>query len=100
MSGKTAYDIREIKRRLEPVFQASGVKSAILFGSHAQGGATDKSDVDLLVDSGLRGLDFMGLVECAREALNREVDMLDAHYLDRGSPIEREANRTGIRIYG
>ncbi|MCL2699867.1 MAG: nucleotidyltransferase domain-containing protein, partial [Defluviitaleaceae bacterium] len=68
MNNPNVYDMSEIKRKLEPVFHANGVKSAILFGSYAQGNATEDSDVDILVDSGLRGLDFVGLIEYVREA--------------------------------
>ena len=45
MSTQGIYDIAEIKRRLEPVFQVNGVKSAVLFGSYAKGDATENSDM-------------------------------------------------------
>jgi predicted nucleotidyltransferase len=94
------YEIEEIKSRLAPVFDANGVRSAVLFGSYAKGSANEKSDVDLLVDSGLKGLDFVGLAEYIREALEKEVDVIDIGYVKKGSRIEEEARETGIRIYG
>jgi len=94
------YDVEEIKSRLTPVFDANGVRSAVLFGSYAKGSATEKSDVDLLVDSGLKGLDFVGLAEYIREALDKEVDVIDVGYVKKGSMIEDEVRETGIRIYG
>jgi len=100
MENKNVYDVQEIKYRLEPVFNENGVKSAILFGSYARGYATGESDVDILVDSGLRGLDFVGLIERVREALNKNVDLIDAHYINAGSPIENEVATTGVWIYG
>ena len=45
--------INEIKGKLTPIFDAYGVRSAILFGSVAKGTSTEKSDIDLLVDSRL-----------------------------------------------
>jgi len=93
-------DVLEIKNKLEPVFVANGVKSAVLFGSYAQGSATANSDVDILVDSGLRGLDFVGLIENVRQALQKNVDMIDVHYIDSDSLVEREIMATGVRIYG
>ena len=99
MDNKSIYDLPEIKRRLEPVFAASGVKTAVIFGSYAQGQATEDSDVDILVDSGLRGLDFVGLVEYIREALQKEVDVLDVRYLTPNSPVGQEALPTGVMIY-
>ena len=100
MSAETIYDIVEIQRRLEPVFRANGVKSAVLFGSYAKGEAAVNSDIDIMVDSGLRGLDFVGLIEYVREALGKNVDLIDVHYVDRNSPIEKEVSSTGISIYG
>jgi len=94
------YDVEEIKSRLTPVFDANGVRSAVLFGSYAKGSATEKSDVDLLVDSGLKGLDFVGLAEYIRNALEKEVDVIDVGYVKKGSKIEDEVRETGIRIYG
>ena len=58
------YTIPELKTILSPVFAEHGVKRAVLFGSYAKGVATPLSDVDLVVDSGLRGLAFFGLLEC------------------------------------
>jgi len=93
-------NVLEIKNKLEPVFVANGVKSAVLFGSYAQGSATAYSDIDILVDSGLRGLDFVGLIENVREALQKNVDIIDVHYIDNGSLVEREILATGVHIYG
>ena len=72
------FGIETIKNKLRPVFSSYNVKSAILFGSYAKGCATEKSDVDLMVNSKLRGLSFFALVEDIREALNeKDVDVFD-----------------------
>jgi len=100
MNTNTIYDLPEIKRRLEPIFTSSGVKSAILFGSYAQGQATEDSDVDILVDSGLRGLDFVGLIEYVREALEKDIDLIDVTHIISDSRISKEIATTGVLIYG
>jgi len=100
VNTETVYSLAEIKRRLEPVFRANGVKSAVLFGSYAKGEATASGDLDIMVDSGLRGLDFVGLIEYVREALEKNVDLIDIHYVDKDSSIDNEVNNTGILIYG
>lgn len=92
-------EIQEIQRRLTPVFDAFGVRSAILFGSVAKGSATANSDVDLLVDSRLKGLQFVGLMEAVRSALLLPVDLLDVTHIETDSPIDREIRRTGVTIY-
>jgi predicted nucleotidyltransferase len=94
------YSIDDIKTLLAPVFSENGVKSAVLYGSYAKGEARAVSDIDLLVDSGLRGLDFIGLIEYIRETLNKDVDVIDARYVKRGSPVDDEIRRSGVRIYG
>ncbi|MCI9514083.1 MAG: nucleotidyltransferase domain-containing protein [Oscillospiraceae bacterium] len=58
------YTLSELQTLLAPVFVRYGVRRAVLFGSYAKGQATEQSDVDLLVDSGLRGLAFYGLLRC------------------------------------
>ena len=99
-------NIELIKKTLEPVFRENGVKSAILFGSFAKGTATEKSDFDIWVDSGLRGFDFLWLVEQSRCALadtlfgDREVDMFDKRHINHGSRVENEIFSTGTVIYG
>ncbi len=91
--------INEIQKQLAPVFAAYGVDSAVLFGSFAKGTARETSDVDLLVDSGLRGLRFVGLIEAVHETLSLPVDLLDVTHIEAGSPIAREIAATGVKIY-
>lgn len=94
------YSHDEIKSYLEPVFQQYGVKKAVLFGSYGKGNATEKSDIDLMVDSGLKGLNFVGLMEAVRVALGeKEIDMFDITHIEKGSLIEREIEQTGVEIY-
>ena len=98
MSDKL-YTSYEIKNRLEPVFRSNGVRQAILFGSYSKGNATPTSDVDLLVDSGLKGLQFVGLIEAVREALDKEIDMFDVRHIEADSLIDHEIKATGQVIY-
>lgn len=93
------YSIYEIENTLRPIFVSYGVRQAILFGSYAKGLATPYSDVDIVVDSGLRGLAFFGLLESIRTALNASVDLIDVAQIEKGSQIEREIQQTGILIY-
>jgi len=67
-----------IRETLEPVFDSYHVKKAILFGSFAKGTAKENSDIDIFVDSGLRGLRFFGLLEDVTTSLNRPVDLIDS----------------------
>ncbi len=93
------YTIPELKTILSPAFAEYGVKRAVLFGSYAKGVATPLSDVDLVVDSGLRGLAFFGLLESVATALDTPVDLIDVSQIERGSRIDREVAQSGVKIF-
>lgn len=93
------YSIEDILKRVTPVFQENGVRSAILFGSYAKGCPTSSSDVDLVVDSDLKGLNLIGLIVEIQEALDKEVDVFRISEIIPDSKIELEMIRTGIKIY-
>ncbi len=98
--SNTVYTLDHIKNKLSPVFLLYNVKSAVLFGSYAKGYATENSDIDLLVDSNLKGLKFFALLEDVKEALDeKEVDMFDVTHIKAGSKIQNEINTTGVKIY-
>lgn len=94
------YKVQEIKELLSPIMKKYNVKSAILFGSVAKNSATDKSDVDILVNSGLKGISFYGLLEDIVEKLKTRVDLIDTSQIEPKSKIEQEIKNTGILIYG
>lgn len=91
--------ISDIQAVLSPVFDRYGISRAVLFGSVAKGSATDKSDLDLLVDSRLRGLKFVGFMDAVRQAVDMPVDVLDVTHIEKNSKIDREIASTGVTIY-
>ena len=96
----TIYNtIDDIKTALRPVFDKHSVKRAVLFGSYVKGLAGKNSDVDLLLDSGLRGLKFVGLIEDVRTALDKEVDVFDETHIIPNSKIFSEIQNSGVVIY-
>lgn len=99
-SMSKVYTLPELQKILTPIFRQNGVKRAVLFGSYAKGLATAKSDIDLLVDSGLRGLAFFGLLEDVTAAIDAPVDLLDVSQIEKNSQIDREIRESGVAIYG
>ena len=93
------YTVPQLRAILSPVFSRYGVCRAVLFGSYGKGTATEKSDVDLLVDSGLRGLKFVGFLDEVQRTVGKEVDLFDVTHIQAGSRIEREIRDTGITVY-
>ena len=92
-------DIESIKENLIPIFGRYNIKRAVLFGSYAKGTATERSDIDIYVDSGLRGLKFFGLLEDVTEALQTPVDLIDKSQIEKGSKVMSEIKKTGVLIY-
>ena len=93
------YSISDIKSILARQVAATPVRQAILFGSYAKGQATEHSDVDLLVDSGLQGLAFYGLLEEIATTLYVPVDLIDMTQVEQGSQVDHEIQRSGVAIY-
>lgn len=93
------YTPEQIRVLLHPVFLQYQVKKAILFGSYAKGTAESQSDIDILVDSGLKGLAFFGLLEDVVTSLQKEVDLLDTSQIIPNSEIDNEIAESGMVIY-
>ncbi len=96
----TVYSVSKIESLLKPVFDAYHIKKAVLFGSYAKGSAAKNSDVDILVDSGLKGLAFFGLLEDVVTTLDKNVDMIDTSQVIPDSLVDREIAKNGVVIYG
>ena len=91
--------ISQAKEALVPVFESYGVRKAVIFGSIAKGTASESSDLDLLVDSGLHGLDFVGLIEDIRRVAGVPVDVVDITHIEKDHVIYREIMKNGVVIY-
>ena len=91
--------ISEIRTQFLPVFRKYNVRKATLFGSFAKGSASENSDIDLLVDSGLRGLRFVELLDELSEISGKRVDLLDTTHVQMASPVAHEIEQTGVVIY-
>ena len=93
-------DIETIKKETSIIFSKYKINFCYLFGSYAKKKATPTSDVDLLIDSNITGLDFFGLVEELRQKLHKKIDLLKLNQLDNNEELLREIMKDGIRIYG
>lgn len=92
-------NLSDLRAVLTPVFSDYGISRAVLFGSVARGTATENSDLDLYVDSQLRGLRFVGFMEAVRQATGMCVDIFDASHIEKDSRIDNEIRTTGVTIY-
>lgn len=76
------------------------VSFCYLFGSYAKGSAKETSDVDLCISTSLTGIEFIGLIEELREALNKKVDLLRLFDMKDDFELVIEVMKYGIKIYG
>lgn len=97
MSG--VYTIPQLRDILSPIFGKYDIRKAVLFGSYGKGTASSKSDVDLLVDSGLRGLRFVGFLGDIQNAVGKDVDLFDVTHIIPNSLIDHEIQQTGVVLY-
>lgn len=97
---KAVYSVVDIKKKLMPIFAKYKIKKAVLFGSYAKGVAQQNSDIDIMVESNLRGLAFYGLLEDVVNAVGKSVDLLDKSQIIGASEIQKEIDTTGVVIYG
>ncbi len=100
--NKGILTIKQIKEILSTLFESAykgKVEYCYLFGSYAKGYAKDNSDVDLFISSSLKGLNFVGLIEACRRALNKRVDLIRPEELNNNIPLLNEIMKDGIKIY-
>ena len=71
------------------------VRLALLFGSHARGQATARSDVDLAVLA--RGVDRLELAAALSLAVDREVDVIDLN--EATIPMREELVRDAVVLH-
>jgi len=99
MGVDVILSITEIQSRLFPLFEGLDVKKAILFGSYARNQETVESDIDLVIDSEMRGLDFIGVKIDVEETLGRNVDLIPERSIDKTHQIYRNILNEGVIIY-
>jgi predicted nucleotidyltransferase len=76
---QSIFSINENKTILFPIFETAPVYRAILFGSYAKGSPTDKSDIDIVIDSKgeLLNMDFYGVLEDITTRLGKRIDLFE-----------------------
>lgn len=99
--SKKIYTIEEIKNMLEELLRDKPVYQVILFGSYAKQKATEKSDVDLIIDtnSELKGFELLKLICQIEEKLQKEIDGFEKYEIIENSLIDKEIKKTGVVVY-
>ena len=85
--------------RCSSVFELYDVEFCYLFGSYSRAEANERSDVDLLVSTTVTGMDFYGMAERLRQALQKKVDLLGLEQLNKNPELLHDILSDGIKIY-
>ena len=95
------YTINEIKEKLTLIFKSEPVYKAVLFGSYAKGKATEKSDIDIMVDSRgkLLNMNFYGVLYEISESLGKKIDLFEITEIKKNSQLFNEINNKGVVLY-
>ena len=95
------YTIEEIKRILKELLKDKPVYQVILFGSYAKKEATEKSDIDLIIDtnSQLKGFALLKLICQIEEKLQKDIDCFEKYEIIENSLIDKEIKETGVIVY-
>lgn len=94
-------NVEKIKEIITPICKSYGVKRAYLFGSYARGEATEKSDIDIRIESGkIKGLfQLSGFRIDLVEALGVEVDLLSVLPDSRFKKFKENLTKDEILLY-
>ncbi len=98
--NKGILTLEDLKAKVSAVCKKDGIEFCFLFGSYSKNKATERSDVDLLVKTEAKGLDFYGIVEDFRAALCKKVDVIRVEDLEGNTSLMTEILKDGVKIYG
>ena len=90
--------VNKIKEILIPILESHDIKICYLFGSYSRGEARENSDIDLLVDTDITGIEFFKLVEDIRSSLHKKIDLLRLKDLSNDNSVALQILKEGIKI--
>ena len=88
-----------IKEKCKDVLSEYPVHYCILFGSYSKGKAVETSDVDLLIETKSKKLDYEELKEDLKSRLFKCIDLIIEDDLKDNFELTRDVLRDGIKIY-
>lgn len=95
---KGYYTIRQIRDLLLPLTFEYEIDRFILFGSYSKGEQDEGSDIDLVVDGSIRGLNFFGLLEDITNLFVKSVDLIHLSQIEKNSHTYQEVMK-GVVLY-
>ena len=95
------YTINEIKEILKQILKETSVYNVTLFGSYAKNLATQKSDLDFVIDTKetLMGFKLYSLITKMEEIFQKNIDAFEKSEIIENSKIDEEIRKTGVVVY-
>ena len=93
--------LNDISEYILPAINKYPIERVIVFGSYANGTATPKSDVDLLIDSNgnLDGINFFIFADEISKLLPVKSDVFEITEIMQPSPLYEKIMNEGVVIY-
>jgi len=95
---KGYYTVNQIRDLLLPLTYEYDIDKFIVFGSYSRGEQDEDSDIDLVVDGDVGGLDFFGLLEDVTNRFVKSIDLIHLSQIEKDSPTYQEVMK-GIVLY-
>ena len=95
---KGYYTVKQRHELLLPLTFEYDIDKIILFGSYSKGLEDKGSDIDLVVDGGIKGLDFFGLLEDVTNLFVKQVDLIHLSQIEKDSHTYKEIMK-GMILY-
>jgi predicted nucleotidyltransferase len=86
------YSLEDLQSKIRPIAEKYDIPAVYLFGSYARGEATEKSDIDILIQrksSAVHGLLMGALYNDLNESFEKEVDLVTVETLEQESTKKR-----------
>ena len=88
------------KYDVSAVCQKYDVSAVYLFGSYAKSKARSDSDIDLMIVSGIEGIEYYQLLNELETKLKKKIDLLRLETAIQNVKLMNEILKDGIKIYG
>ena len=99
-ASKAVLSFDLIKKAVSSVCQKYDVSAVYLFGSYAKSKAKSNSDIDLMIVSGIEGIEYYQLLNELETKLKKKIDLLRLETAIQNVKLMNEILKDGIKIYG
>jgi predicted nucleotidyltransferase len=97
---KVILSSETIKEVVSNVCKEYDVSAVYLFGSYAKSKARSDSDIDLMIVSGIEGIEYYPLLNELETKLKKKIDLLRLETAIQNVKLMNEILKDGIKIYG